>query len=95
MPLIQDSTNGEGERPANWVPIIEQPSLTPRKLRVVCVGAGFSGLMLAHRVKYELKKDELIDLKIYEKNPDIGGTWYENRYPGAAWLVLIFLLVSI
>lgn len=21
---------------------------------------------------------------IYEKNPDIGGTWYENRYPGAA-----------
>jgi hypothetical protein len=21
---------------------------------------------------------------IYEKNPDIGGTWLENRYPGAA-----------
>jgi cation diffusion facilitator CzcD-associated flavoprotein CzcO len=19
---------------------------------------------------------------VYEKNPDIGGTWYENRYPG-------------
>lgn len=22
--------------------------------------------------------------QIYEKNPDIGGTWYENRYPGCA-----------
>lgn len=21
---------------------------------------------------------------IYEKNPDIGGTWFENRYPGCA-----------
>lgn len=21
---------------------------------------------------------------IYEKNEDIGGTWFENRYPGAA-----------
>jgi cation diffusion facilitator CzcD-associated flavoprotein CzcO len=25
-----------------------------------------------------------LDLTIYEKNPEIGGTWYENRYPGIA-----------
>jgi cation diffusion facilitator CzcD-associated flavoprotein CzcO len=25
-----------------------------------------------------------LTLKIYEKNPDVGGTWYENRYPGCA-----------
>jgi cation diffusion facilitator CzcD-associated flavoprotein CzcO len=23
-------------------------------------------------------------LTIYEKNPEVGGTWYENRYPGVA-----------
>ncbi|KAH8807115.1 hypothetical protein F5884DRAFT_702964 [Xylogone sp. PMI_703] len=68
----------------NWVPISEQPSLTPRKLRVVCIGAGYGGLMLAHKVKYDWKMEDIVDLQIYEKNPDIGGTWYENRYPGAA-----------
>lgn len=25
-----------------------------------------------------------LTLTIYEKNPEIGGTWYENRYPGVA-----------
>ncbi|KAJ4229257.1 hypothetical protein NW757_014067 [Fusarium falciforme] len=28
--------------------------------------------------------DSFIDLAIYEKNPDVGGTWLENRYPGVA-----------
>src|SRR5271154_1966155 len=25
-----------------------------------------------------------LSLTIYEKNPEVGGTWYENRYPGVA-----------
>jgi hypothetical protein len=28
------------DRPSNWVPVVEQPVFQPRKLRVVCVGAG-------------------------------------------------------
>ncbi|KAF2999664.1 hypothetical protein E8E13_000900 [Curvularia kusanoi] len=28
------------------------------------------------------KKVQNLELVIYEKNPDVGGTWYENRYPG-------------
>lgn len=24
----------------------------------------------------------LTDYQIYEKNPELSGTWYENRYPG-------------
>lgn len=72
-------------KPLNWVSILERPLFTPRKLRVICIGAGFSGLILAHKIKYELKMDDIIDLQIYEKNPEVGGTWYENRYPGAAW----------
>lgn len=65
--------------------ILEQPVLTRRKLRIVCVGAGYSGLTLAHKIQHELKLEEVIELQIYEKNDDVGGTWYENTYPGAAW----------
>ena len=51
-----------------------------RKMRIVCVGAGFSGLYLGilheHRMKYNN-----VEYVCYEKNPSIGGTWYENQYP--------------
>lgn len=65
----------------NWVPVREAPVFSPRKIKVVCVGAGFSGLMLAYKWKHH-KLKEFINLTIYEKNPEVGGTWYENRYPG-------------
>ncbi|KAK5091958.1 hypothetical protein BJ546DRAFT_120839 [Cryomyces antarcticus] len=72
-------------RPSNWVPILEQAVYTPtRKLRMVVVGAGYSGLMMAHKIKYQENMSDYIDLKIYEKNGDVGGTWLENRYPGVA-----------
>lgn len=72
--------------PLTGEPLLEQPAFTPtRKMRVVCVGAGFSGLLVAHKVQHELKLENEVDLCIYEKNPDIGGTWFENTYPGAAW----------
>lgn len=59
--------------------IIEKPSRGGRKLRIVCLGAGASGLNLAH----EIDTSPLdLDLVCYEKNPSIGGTWYENKYPG-------------
>ncbi|KAK6836029.1 hypothetical protein PG987_006524 [Apiospora arundinis] len=68
----------------SWVPLLEQPAFTPtRKMRVVCVGAGFAGLILAHKVQHELKLEDEIDLVIYDRNPDVGGTWFENTYPGA------------
>lgn len=79
-----------GEIPSNWVPVLEEPVFTPQKLRVVCIGAGYSGLMLTYKYKHEHHMDEYIDLGIYEKNPDIGGTWLENRYPGVACDVLCF-----
>ena len=75
----------KGGRPSNWVPIKEEPVFSRRKLKIVCAGAGFSGLTLSHKIKHELKLSDVIDLVIYEKNADVGGTWYENRYPGVAW----------
>lgn len=44
----------------------------------VVVGAGFSGLYMLHRLR-----DAGYSVRVYEAAPDIGGTWYFNRYPGA------------
>jgi hypothetical protein len=52
-----------------------------RPMRVVIIGAGFSGIYHGIRIPERLRN---IDLTIYEKNSGIGGTWYENRYPGCA-----------
>jgi cation diffusion facilitator CzcD-associated flavoprotein CzcO len=83
------STNGEAangvNHPLNWEPLLEVPALTRRKLKIICVGAGYSGLTLAHKIQHERNLESVIDLQIYEKNADVGGTWYENTYPGAAW----------
>lgn len=63
--------------------LVDQPLFTPRKVRMICIGAGMSGLMLAHRIKTD-PAYSFIDFTILEKNSGIGGTWFENRYPGAA-----------
>lgn len=70
----------------SWIPIREEHLYAPtRKIKMVCVGAGYAGLMMAYLVKYDDRYKDIVDLTIYEKNTDIGGTWFENRYPGVAW----------
>ena len=78
------ATNGVSSHPPNWIPIYEEHSYKPRKIKVITIGAGWSGLTMAHKVQNELKLEHFIEHVIYEKNPDIGGAWYENRYPGCA-----------
>jgi 4-hydroxyacetophenone monooxygenase len=47
--------------------------------RVIVIGAGVSGLAAA------IKLGEAgIPYVVIEKNCDVGGTWFENRYPGCA-----------
>ncbi|KAJ6027895.1 uncharacterized protein N7446_003505 [Penicillium canescens] len=60
---------------------MDKPLNTNRPVRVVIIGAGASGLLMAYKLQRNF--DDL-DFIIYEKNPDVGGTWYENRYPGCA-----------
>ena len=51
-----------------------------RTVEVLIVGGGFGGLLASARLRaagYE-------DLCIIDKAADFGGTWYWNRYPGAA-----------
>lgn len=47
-----------------------------RNIRVVCIGAGISGIAAAYKFQRRLT-DAM--LTIYEKNHDVGGTWLENK----------------
>ena len=59
----------------------EYPQCTPQPLRIIYVGAGAGGILFAHKAERMLENYSLV---CYEKNAEIGGTWYENRYPGCA-----------
>ncbi|KUJ06943.1 FAD/NAD(P)-binding domain-containing protein [Mollisia scopiformis] len=50
-------------------------------MRVIIVGAGVSGLNMLYTLQ---KYASQVSYVIYDKNPECGGTWYENRYPGCA-----------
>jgi cyclohexanone monooxygenase len=50
------------------------------EVEVVVVGGGFGGQLAAAR----LRQAGMSDIRIIEKGGDFGGTWYWNRYPGAA-----------
>ncbi|CAK4031912.1 FAD NAD(P)-binding domain-containing [Lecanosticta acicola] len=70
-----------------------------RHVKVICVGAGASGLLFAYKIQRHFQNVELI---IYEKNREVSevrlpkkgtvrlmdsqvsGTWWENKYPGCA-----------
>jgi cation diffusion facilitator CzcD-associated flavoprotein CzcO len=56
---------------------LDLPIDAGRPLKVICLGAGYSGILTAIRLPQHIPNLELV---IYEKNDDIGGTWYENRY---------------
>jgi cation diffusion facilitator CzcD-associated flavoprotein CzcO len=47
---------------------------------VLIVGAGFSGLCMG----IKLLEAGMTSFLIIEKSADIGGTWWDNRYPGCA-----------
>jgi hypothetical protein len=63
--------------------ILGQYHSKPTKLRVACIGAGASGLCRAYKMQ-KMMVPESWELTLFEKNPEFGGTWYENTYPGVA-----------
>lgn len=54
-------------------------SAPTRTHRVLVMGAGMSGLCMA----VQLKRSGCHDFLILEKSVELGGTWWDNRYPGA------------
>jgi len=56
----------------------EPPRQLPEETEVLIVGAGFSGLGTAIRLKQEGQEDFIV----LERGDDVGGTWNFNTYPG-------------
>src|SRR5690349_13598180 len=57
-----------------------QGSTLPQQVRHLVIGAGFAGLCTA----IKLQEDGERDFLVVERGPDVGGTWRDNTYPGAA-----------
>jgi cation diffusion facilitator CzcD-associated flavoprotein CzcO len=76
MPFVHDNSNHVS------VSVSKQDAVDhARPMKVIVIGAGISGILAAIRFPQRIPN---LDLVVYDKNPEVGGTWFENRYPGAA-----------
>ncbi len=76
LPLIKEelSVAANDLRAPAW----RKQTLAPgREFQVAIIGAGMSGLVAAFRLQ-----QAGVPCVIFEKNGEVGGTWYENSYPG-------------
>jgi hypothetical protein len=94
MPLI--ATNGAMQgvpnptaSPASSFKLHDTPIENFRPLKVIVIGAGYSGIYCGIRIPERLRNVELV---IYEKNEGVGGTWWENRYTLARLFAAIMSL---
>ncbi|GAM33513.1 hypothetical protein TCE0_011r00460 [Talaromyces pinophilus] len=68
---------------AHEVPFNPQYAMNPRKLKIITIGAGFSGLLIAHKFQHRFPElQDFVEHTIFEARSDIGGTWLVNTYPG-------------
>jgi len=76
LPLLEEEMAHRGEDRRG--PRFTKEQVAPDvEFKVVIIGAGMSGLLAAHRLQ-----QAGIEFVVFEKNDDVGGTWYENQYPG-------------
>jgi len=74
LPLLLDQIGLGLPKPRRENPTRKMP---PAGFKVLVIGAGLSGMVAG------IKLGEAgYDYVIIEKNADVGGTWYENSYPG-------------
>lgn len=75
MMLEELDLDGSDPRGVDWSDVAPAARAD---LPVVVVGCGMSGLLAAVRLG-----EADIPYTVVEKNAGVGGTWYENQYPGA------------
>ncbi|WP_439815869.1 flavin-containing monooxygenase [Zavarzinia sp. CC-PAN008] len=86
--LRADGNSQYVEMAGEFAHYLEDPYVAPGftraprtdEVEVMVIGGGFGGLLAAAR----LRQAGIDDVHIIEKGGDFGGTWYWNRYPGAA-----------
>ena len=75
------TTKGTTNDASRTFELPDLPADHSRPLKVIVIGAGLSGIYLGIRIPERLRN---VDLVIYDKNDGVGGTWFENKYPGCA-----------
>ncbi|HEY7295965.1 MAG TPA: NAD(P)/FAD-dependent oxidoreductase, partial [Dehalococcoidia bacterium] len=85
--LRPDGTDQYQELTGRFAGLLEDPYVQPierepltDEVEVAIIGGGFGGLLIGAR----LREAGVDDLRIIDDGGDFGGTWYWNRYPGAA-----------
>lgn len=82
---MRDTSHANGVIHHNGLPLHDAPAYTPqRTLRIITIGAGYSGMILAHRLQYTYAAEfaTTITHTIFESKSEAGGTWVANTYPG-------------
>src|SRR5262245_43282539 len=74
MFLEEMELDGRDQRATNFAAV---PVERRHGFHVLVIGAGMSGILAAIRLE-----KAGIPYTVAEKNPAVGGTWYENTYPG-------------
>lgn len=69
--MLEDSSVAAAPRKQGW------RQSESRDFSVAIIGAGMSGIAMAIKLQ-----EAGIPFTIFEKNDTVGGTWYENAYPG-------------
>ena len=71
-PQVKEQSSGvsNGAKP-QW-DIHDTPVENQRPIKVIVIGAGYSGIYLGIRIPERIRNCELV---IYDKNDGIGGTW--------------------
>ncbi len=76
MMLEEMELDGTDQRSDAWSD--EVPAKARAQHQVLVIGGGMSGVLAAYRLQ-----EAGIPFVVIEKNSAVGGTWFENRYPGA------------
>lgn len=76
VPLVEEEGDFDGtdRRRFEWIDRPDDETLA--SFRVGIIGAGLGGLCAAMRLE-----QAGIPYTVFDKNPDVGGTWFENTYP--------------
>ncbi|MEO9223047.1 MAG: FAD-dependent oxidoreductase, partial [Mycobacteriaceae bacterium] len=60
--------------------VTDDAGATPRHVGVLIIGSGFAGLGAAIKLAQAGRRDFVV----IERGSEVGGTWRDNTYPGAA-----------
>jgi cation diffusion facilitator CzcD-associated flavoprotein CzcO len=84
---VRGARQADGEEPGRQRGMTGEVTARAGRPPIVIIGAGFSGLGMA----IELKRAGINDFVLLERAAEVGGTWWENTYPGCACDIMSLL----